>query len=240
MYWTEEKKTEIVNWFKEGKLAKEIAELTGKSPKAIRVLLNKLGYKYTQNADVTNTCLTCNEEFVSRKGDKRKFCSKSCSATFTNVTSPKKKKKPIHSDDVHNHVIELNMNPGRTCAHCGKATTTSKNAYCSHSCSAASRKTRNFDKVEQGISLSSRTCKNYLIYKHGNKCMECGWGEVHSVTGKVPVELEHMDGNSDNNSLDNLKLLCPNCHSLTPTYKALNIGNGRHNRKLRYQEGKSF
>ena len=51
--------------------------------------------------------------------------------------------------------------------------------------------------------------------------------------------LEHIDGNSENNSLDNLKLLCPNCHSLTPTYKNLNKGNGRFKRMERYNKGKS-
>lgn len=40
--------------------------------------------------------------------------------------------------------------------------------------------------------------------------------------------------------INNLILLCPNCHSLTPTYKALNKGNGRHNRMKRYNDGKSY
>ena len=39
--------------------------------------------------------------------------------------------------------------------------------------------------------------------------MDCGWCEKNIVTNKVPIELEHIDGNSENNSLDNLKLLCP-------------------------------
>ena len=70
--------------------------------------------------------------------------------------------------------------------------------------------------------------------------MECGWNKINPITNKVPIELEHIDGNSENNSLDNLKLLCPNCHSLTPTYKALNIGNGRYKRMKRYKDGKSY
>jgi len=61
--------------------------------------------------------------------------------------------------------------------------------------------------------------------------MYCGWCEVNKVTGNVPIQLEHIDGDSKNNSLDNLKLLCPNCHSLTPTYGYLNKGNGRSERK---------
>ena len=54
------------------------------------------------------------------------------------------------------------------------------------------------------------------------------------------MELEHNDGNSQNNSLDNLSLICPNCHSQTPTYKGANKGNGRHYRRVRYAEGKSY
>ena len=62
--------------------------------------------------------------------------------------------------------------------------------------------------------------------------MKCEWNEIHPITGNVPVQIEHIDGNSDNNSLENLKLLCPNCHSLTPTYGALNKTNkGRESKR---------
>ena len=54
------------------------------------------------------------------------------------------------------------------------------------------------------------------------------------------LELEHKDGNSDNNEITNVCLLCPNCHSQTATYKSKNMGNGRHSRRQRYAEGKSF
>lgn len=35
----------------------------------------------------------------------------------------------------------------------------------------------------------------------------------------IPLELDHIDGNHLNNDLSNLRLLCPNCHSLTPTFR---------------------
>jgi hypothetical protein len=54
------------------------------------------------------------------------------------------------------------------------------------------------------------------------------------------VEVEHKDGNSENNAPENVCLLCPNCHSQTDTYKAKNKGKGRHSRRMRYQEGKSY
>jgi 5-methylcytosine-specific restriction endonuclease McrA len=63
--------------------------------------------------------------------------------------------------------------------------------------------------------------------------MRCGWDEIHPITNKVPIQLDHIDGNSENNSLQNLRLLCPNCHSLTPTFGILNKGNGREWRRLK-------
>jgi 5-methylcytosine-specific restriction endonuclease McrA len=70
--------------------------------------------------------------------------------------------------------------------------------------------------------------------------MECGWSKQNPFTKTIPIELEHIDGNSENNTLENVKLLCPSCHSLTPTYKNANKGNGRFNRRERYKNGKSY
>jgi hypothetical protein len=72
--------------------------------------------------------------------------------------------------------------------------------------------------------------KKYLIRKFGEQCSKCGWAERNPVTGKVPIEIEHIDGNWENNALSNLSLLCPNCHSLTPTFRGLNRGRGRAHR----------
>ena len=70
--------------------------------------------------------------------------------------------------------------------------------------------------------------------------MVCGWKELNPITTKCPIELDHIDGNSENNKMENLRLLCPNCHSLQSTYKGLNRGNGRFLRSQRYREGKSY
>lgn len=77
----------------------------------------------------------------------------------------------------------------------------------------------------------SRYIRRYLNEKYNNKCALCGWGEVNKYTGNVPLEIEHIDGNYKNNKEENLILLCPNCHSLTSTYKGANIGHGRLTRK---------
>lgn len=73
--------------------------------------------------------------------------------------------------------------------------------------------------------------RKYLFFLNKNKCCLCGWGEKNRTTGKIPLEVDHIDGNFRNNDIKNLRLLCPNCHSLTSTYKNLNKGNGRDKRK---------
>lgn len=83
----------------------------------------------------------------------------------------------------------------------------------------------------RGKVATSHHIKRYLVEVRGNRCERCGWCEINPTTGKVPITLEHSDGVWDNNKIENLVLLCPNCHSLTPTYCSLNRGKGRSFRK---------
>lgn len=85
---------------------------------------------------------------------------------------------------------------------------------------------------------SSKTIKLILSDVQGYKCSICKISEWNSAP--ISLELEHIDGNSENNSPDNVCLICPNCHSQTPTYKGRNKGKGRHYRRKRYAEGKSY
>ena len=56
-------------------------------------------------------------------------------------------------------------------------------------------------------------------------------GEKNIYTNTIPLEIEHIDGNYRNNKEENLIVLCPNCHSLTSTYKGANLNNGRKSTK---------
>ncbi len=79
----------------------------------------------------------------------------------------------------------------------------------------------------RGKTATANWIKYYLIMEHGEKCMVCGWSERNPHTNNIPIELEHIDGDFTNNKVENLKLLCPNCHSLTSTYKGANKKGGR-------------
>ena len=121
------------------------------------------------------------------------------------------------------------------CQHCGKEHTWNKNStgkYCSNQCQADAQfaeKVRLW--LEEGVvSQHSKVMRRYLL-SINDRCWECG---IQDWCGKpITLELEHSDGNPYNNSVDNLKLLCPNCHSQTPTYKNKNMGNGRVARRER-------
>jgi len=128
------------------------------------------------------------------------------------------------------------------CLNCKKPTVKNyhtEGKFCNHTCQGIWRKAESDRKVESGLATDARMIKRYLINKYGDRCQspKCAWdySQLH-----IPSELEHIDGNSSNNRLDNLMLICPNCHSLTSTYKSKNKGKGRHVRMIRYREGKSF
>lgn len=71
--------------------------------------------------------------------------------------------------------------------------------------------------------IGSFRLKNRLLREGYMKpiCLHCGG--VEWLGRPIPLELDHVDGNSSNNALNNLRLLCPNCHAFTPTYRGKNI-----------------
>lgn len=129
------------------------------------------------------------------------------------------------------------------CKSCSINLTSSQKVYCSNKCQ------KDFEYNNyilawkageksgvRGLSTKnfSRHLVRYLLEKNDCRCSKCGWAEINPITKQCPLEIDHIDGNAENNLEENLQLLCPNCHSLTPNYKNLNFGSGRLWRRKKY------
>lgn len=78
--------------------------------------------------------------------------------------------------------------------------------------------------INQGVEfktfddlISNDAIKSRLVKERGHKCEVCNLTEW--LNKPICLELEHIDGNNRNNKRLNLKLICPNCHSQTPTWR---------------------
>jgi endogenous inhibitor of DNA gyrase (YacG/DUF329 family) len=115
------------------------------------------------------------------------------------------------------------------CASCGQPVKRPASTYCSNECQ--------YDRwVDawvrgEGEMPTAQRAKRILRKMHDNACQECKWNVVHPNTGKVPLQMDHIDGDNSNNAFGNLRLLCPNCHALTPNF------GSRNSNKLRARRG---
>ena len=163
------------------------------------------------------TCQNCNEDFEVK--DKRsKFCSRSCAASYNNRVSPKRER------------TRRNIN----CLHCSSELLSKNNStkFCNNECHRTYAQKLEIDAWLSGGSGSTSTgelkrlFRRYLLDEAENKCTECGWSIANPVTGTVTLTIDHINGDATDNKRKNLKVLCYNCHTLTPTFNALNRGNG--------------
>lgn len=129
--------------------------------------------------------------------------------------------------------------PRAKCLVCAKETARAGYTYCSNACQIEYQYLSYIDRWRAGkesglrnIGIVSRPIKRYLRRKFGNKCCLCGWSKINIKTGEAPLVADHIDGNWQNNTESNLRLICPNCDALSPTFAALNKGNGRKDRAL--------
>ncbi len=162
-----------------------------------------------------NKCSACSTSLPYNKR-MNKYCSSSCSAKITNLL-PKQRKKREY-----------------TCLECNQFKLTKpsdERMFCSRRCSTSfNTRTVTYVKIENGEVSERSTLKKYLVSKYGYHCQCCGISDW--MGSKITLELDHIDGDPSNNFPQNLRLLCPNCHSITPTWKGKNKGKGRKSRNL--------
>lgn len=147
-------------------------------------------------------CLNCNIADAVKNG---KFCSRSCSAIHNNKLHPKRR----------------DSRPEAACLNCSKLFKFSPSAqrgkFCSNPCSAEYVIKQTRERVLAGENVGECGVRELLIETFGERCVECGVGALWN--GKqLTLHMDHIDGNSDNNNWKNCRLLCPNCHSQTPTF----------------------
>ena len=170
---------------------------------------------------VLRECLNdvCSNTFETSLTKNRIYCSKSCAATVNNVKVPKRHK--------------INENYG-TCNICSKPCSSNKDR-----CQSCFNKIRFDNKIEKWLSgewdgssagdikTLSKAIRRYLLEQAGYACSSCSFDTPHPDDGRSILEIDHINGNGEDHRLENLRVLCPNCHALTSTYRARNIGNGR-------------
>ena len=148
----------------------------------------------------------CNKEHDGNFGS-GKYCSRSCANSRTHSDKTKNK----ISSGVKNH-IKRGGNIGGV-----------KNMSLEEFDLMNKRKIETWNKktLEQEFSLlTGISIKKRILLEQNNKCNHCGidkWNGENLI-----LELEHKNGNHDDDSRENLECICPNCHSLTPTWRGRN------------------
>jgi len=148
--------------------------------------------------------------------DKRhhKYCNHICSGYHYN------------SKDIHVNIIQRPEKKVIYCPNCLSIITTSKK-YCNKVCQKDFKYKNSINEWlinPEKIETPQKYIKRWLIETYGNECYICKWKERHLITGNIPIEMHHKDGNLKNNFPENLILLCPNCHSLTHNFRFCNKG----------------
>ena len=87
-------------------------------------------------------------------------------------------------------------------------------------------------KINPNVSFPL-SIRKYLLEKYNNKCQQCGFEGYNKLTGNSILQIHHSDGDSSNNSVENIQLLCPNCHAMTENYMALNKGNSSRDKRYK-------
>lgn len=124
------------------------------------------------------------------------------------------------------------------CVYCDKENSWSystHNKFCNNQCQRDYQwEQETKPRLILGVGLAdTKTIRKFLVEVRGGKCELC---PVTDTWNDKPLTLhvDHIDGCSDNNSLSNLRLLCPNCHSQTDTYCGRNTTKQKQTKRNKY------
>ena len=125
------------------------------------------------------------------------------------------------------------------CKNCGKEHNPSRNSvglYCGNKCQQEFQQKQRISEWLSGGKIPGRGALIKYLTEHsgGYKCSCCGISSWNNLP--ISLEVDHKNGNPYDDSSTNLRLICPNCHSQTPTFKAKNKGNGRVHLRERRQK----
>jgi hypothetical protein len=154
-------------------------------------------------------CGTCEKPIPYAKR-RTTYCDHSCAARTNNQVGKR----------------TIRYKGPRLCIMCGKQRNTGRK-YCSE----CYKQKQNSRRGTWETVKTNRVARRLLIWEFGHRCFGCGLSQW--LGKEMPLEIHHEDGNSENYKKGNIKLLCPNCHALTPTYRNRNKHASEQRRKRR-------
>ncbi len=162
---------------------------------------------------IEKSCQLCDGSFIVTSKDTRKiYCSRSCSAKANNLG------KARHGQ------------AWGKCQGCEEKASPSGSGYCSIACR------QNHEIHRWIVGELDGSCKytyasyvkRYLENRSQLICEMDGCTESRKrQNGSHILQVDHIDGDWQNNRPENLRLICPSCHCLTDNWGAANMGNGR-------------
>ena len=109
----------------------------------------------------------------------------------------------------------------KTCGAESKWAHQKMNVYCSNACSARGMFLTSIEKFNRGEISCRETIRKILSEVRGYKCEICKISEWED--NPITLQVDHINGNAGNNLPTNLRLICPNCHSQTPTFRGRKV-----------------
>lgn len=187
-------------------------------------------------------CGSCSSRYNNRQRDKEMYIkiAEKLRARYPNSKSRRSKTK---------NTLENNPKPKspkkkrytNVCVCCGKYFESCKkdSKFCSLKCvgdykgkTTVEMWLKNEFKLN-GNNKLPQSIKTYLLEKNNYKCEMCGFEGYNRKTGNSILQFHHIDGNSNNNTKENIQVLCPNCHAMTENFMALNKGKSARDKRYK-------